>query len=181
MQIFSYPHCSVAGLDGDEMRREAFKQEMLQDFHNVLLLERLGHVHPTLGDLETTIFWRHAALVRLLFHLNESELRVPYDQRPSPSPTERLLQQLHDRWPDEKGAEDTHQHIRDCTRQRRHPHLTPERIFEQCREANVSFQRGIPSLTVDCATDACRRRNKCDSMNGVYTGSPPKWDESVSK
>ena len=161
---------------------------MLEHWETLLLAERLAHdTGPAidgdgLGELLHAIHWRTSPLVRLLFHVNEAELRCDDIGGLDASPTERLLVQIHERWPDEKGAEDVHQHIRDESRAMRNPSVAPEKIFGAAREAAIPHARGIASLEVpESAFEECRLREVDKSLKAMFRGAPTTWNARLNK
>ena len=180
-QVFAYPHCAVAALATDPVLRSESKAAMSADFQVLLQAESMQHMNDVFKNLVASVFWRNSELVRLLLHMLEAELALPEDQRPTPSPVDELLKATHCCWPDEKGAEDTHQHIRDEARTQRHPAVNSERIFGASYDANVARERGVPSLTVSPeALEGCRRR-EAPKTRDIYHGAPKVWPARLDR
>ena len=179
----AYPGCSAAMLASDPDARLQAKRSMLRDFKALLCAERLRYRHEIMNELVDAIYWAPTSIVRLVFHLNEAELRLPEAQRPVPSPTEALLRKLHCGWSDEKGAEDTHQHIRDEQRTKRNPHIAGERVFGAAIDANIPGARGVAHLTVgqEVLEDCRRREMQGFNLKTILQGPPVAWDARLDK
>lgn len=86
------------------------------------------------------------------------------------------------RFPDEKLAEDIHQHIRDSQRNRRHKVLSTSQVFFQQTGSGVLQERGVKIVHVSEDDIAAASWNKSPgpSMRNRYHSKPKSWPRELN-
>ena len=178
----SHPGCTVACVSSHEDEAMRARQQLLADWEILQKCERLQHKSFLLRQILAEIDWTRWEWVRLYMHLNEAELRGGKPPTGDASAVHRCLLPIHVRIPDEKGGEDLHQFVRDETRRRRFKKLTPQRISYVVTTASIPSDRGMPQLSVPPATfESMSARDKHESMDSVFFGSPKHWSPALNK
>lgn len=139
----THPSRSILALDPDNDLANAARGDLLEDWHILLKCERLSLKHAGMAKVLNSVFWRRHSLVRMIFHLCESEC-----DDPSAPALRRLLRGVHLHWPDSKVVEDMHQHLRDETRTQRASTSSRQKRMITCVDSKVIEKRGMKSVTV---------------------------------
>ena len=131
------------GSDPDIFEHE--RRDVQKDWKIITAYEHFARANADIGVVLGDIFWLQWPLVRLAFGINEMELASGADR----GSFKRLATSMVAKFPDEKGAEDIHQFVRDEARRRRFAGLSKARIYETQLRANVPLKRGMTSSTLD--------------------------------
>ena len=175
-----YPWIIIQAVDPERVSRDAFRQRMLRDLEVLLWAEDLSHRHPGLNRVLSDVWWRELEIARLPLFLNEME-----NGSCDGEATTRLCESLVAFMPDEKCAEDLHQHCRDEQRSKRAPDLGPCRIMRTCIESQLPSKRRMPEVSAtvtDIAAAMMRRPEKCGhQFKPTPTHWPPTLDGLTSR
>ena len=172
----THPGCSILAVSPDQQIRDRARHNMLFEFQVLLRCEGLARGHALLREVLSQVTFRNWEWVRLYLHLNE--LEVSSAQLGESCLTETLLQ-YHMRIPDEKGAEDLHQFVRDHARARRFTKVAPERIMRACVQSGVPSARGMNHISIDDSAyehmKPAQLRRDMGSMRSDFWGAPQSW------
>ena len=144
-ELLQYPHCSVKVLDPDAAIARAARDECLHHLQVILASE----AKVLQGDLDEKlvlddIYWKDNTTVRLFLNIVDKEAGAA-DVGPG---TLHVAKAINVKWPDEKGSEDVHQHVRDIQRHKRHKRIRAAAIYDAQIQSGVIESRGIPSPQV---------------------------------
>jgi hypothetical protein len=140
-----YPCRFVLCTGSDPDIFEAERRDVQKDWKIICAYEHFARANADIGLVLDEIFWLRWPLIRLAFGINEMELASGADR----GSFKRLATSMVAKFPDEKGAEDIHQFVRDEARRRRFAGLSKARIYETQLRANVPLKRGMTKSTVD--------------------------------
>ncbi|CAK0850803.1 unnamed protein product [Prorocentrum cordatum] len=120
-----------------------------------------------LGD----IFWARWPINRLTFGQNERELEAALDITDG---FIRTATAATEHWPDSKGPEDVHQHIRDEGRAKRNTTIAPNRLYRAQQECNIAGSRGMKTFHVsdEEVSHNIYHRDNQESIAAEFRGDP---------
>ena len=175
-EIEGYPYSSIKALDPDVTESQAARRLMLRDWHILLEVERLAYSHDVLDSILKTVVWRDHALVRLLLMVNELE-----QSSQDAKGTTYILDAIHRVLPDDKGAEDIHQHIRDEGRRQRRAIVGPLRVMRSSLESGVPESRELDAVSV--SVDELSKVTRYDATQKAarhrFYAAPKRWPSDV--
>ena len=138
----------------------------------------LDSVQPLLADLA----WEEFTMIRLTFSVIKEEKRThPGEIGPM---TMKLLNTFFRKMPDEKGAEDLHQHGRDVSRQQRWKKVSMLALFNAVIESHVLDERANGQVTLSVEEIASKAWNNVESRqkHGAKFDTEPKgWPLEFNK
>ena len=138
----------------------------------------LDSVQPLLNDLA----WEEMSMIRLTFSVIKEEKRThPGEIGPM---TLKLLNTFFRKMPDEKGAEDLHQHGRDVSRQQRWKKVSMPALFNAVIESHVLDERANSQVTLSAEEIATKAWNNVESRqkHGAKFDTEPKgWPKEWNK
>ena len=169
---YSFPECTAAVFSAQTVEAKAvLLREYDEHFTRLLNSEALALARSDFKEVLQKIPWTGNALVRLF--LEQSRLAKC---SPTAEGTTRTLRNIHERFPDSKGAEDVHQELRDAKRVSRHPRVSREkRQFVQnnshvFRKRKISHATAVTTEEICRASPAIKRKRMVESFtaNGGY-------------
>ena len=138
----------------------------------------LDSVQPLLNDIS----WLEMSMIRLTFSVIKDEKRThPGEIGPM---TLKLLNTFFRKMPDEKGAEDLHQHGRDVSRQQRWKKVSMPALFNAVIESHVLDERANSQVTLSAEEIATKAWNNVESRqkHGAKFDTEPKaWPLEFNK
>ncbi|CAK0879246.1 unnamed protein product, partial [Prorocentrum cordatum] len=129
------------------------------DWRLILEVEKATLSRPDAQQLVGDIFWLKWPINRLAFCQNERELGAPGLDDITDGFI-RTASAALEHWPDSKGPEDVHQHIRDEGRAKREPTIGPTRLYRAQQEGNIAGSRGMKTFQLsdeDVSRNICHR------------------------
>ena len=134
-EAFTHPHTSIACLAPSIELAKAARNTLQCQFETLLWAEDLAQESMMMRRILAEVPWRRWTAICLYMFVNDVVL-----DKGNEDPSGRLaalLRPIHIRIPDEKGAEDMHQYLRDEGRRNRFDKVSAERVFRTCRDSAV--------------------------------------------
>ena len=171
----TYPERIALGLHTDASVKTDFFAEASGHWQFTLRSESVASTAVDMHSLLQSIHWLRQPVVRTFFHLLELET----GKHPGPA-VSRFLHSLHYRWPDSRGVEEIHSHLRDETRRKRNGVISKEaRFFKSCN-SGILNQRAVENINISMSEVATAPRSLWrQPMRRTWLPTCTPWPEDM--
>ena len=150
----------------------------------LIAAENMAFTNEDVAMVLECIVWRRWPVIRLTFTILNAE--EASGRRDYSDELTQLLAGVLRQVPDEKGAEDIHQHIRDIPRMARNKRVGPNALFNSMIESGVTEVRAEEGCAVSLTDEEVSQRawhalTDKPKLSNLVAAPPAEWPTSLNK